>query len=61
MGSKCYLCNCNPGPFFVWSSSRKFPRDKLIKILGNDRFTNKTILEGVQICYECFEKLKNDG
>jgi len=59
MGNKCSICGCNPGPFFVWSSTRNFPREKLMSDV-KDKHQVKMILEGVPVCYACYDKLSND-
>ena len=60
MGVRCNICGCNPGPFFVWSSSRNFPREQLIKKRIKDRLYVKNIMEGQVVCYECFKRLKDE-
>jgi len=55
----CYKCNCDPGPFFIWSSSRNFNKEKFLEILGkNDRLTKSELKKGVEVCYECYNELK---
>ena len=56
---KCNICGCSPGPFFVWSSSRNFPREKLLKKYKENKLKIKSILEGVPVCFKCYEDLKN--
>jgi len=60
MGQKCYICNQECSPFFIWTSSRVFPRDKLLSVHKNiDKLTYKVINEGVAVCFKCFNELKN--
>ena len=59
--TKCGLCGCYPGPFYVWSSSRNFPRNKLVKQHKKDRQYIKTLNEGIMVCYKCFNELKNNN
>ena len=46
--------------FFIWSTSRNFPRDKLIKIMGlkHKDDLNKLNNDGYPICFACFNELK---
>jgi len=58
----CYMCRCDPGPFFVWSTSRYFPREELIKRknINDKNALVRVIKEGVPICFQCLEKLKRN-
>ena len=54
----CYRCNCNPGPFFVWTSSRRFDREKLIKDMNlKSKFARSQIKAGAPICFQCLKDL----
>jgi len=59
--NKCYVCKCNPGPFYVWTTSRHFPREKLIATLDlSDKYTmNDLSAEGKKVCFKCYEELKD--
>jgi len=60
MPQKCYICDTNT-IFYVWSTSRNFPHNKLIKkkqII--DKRTIQSIKnQGFPICFRCFEELKS--
>lgn len=57
---RCCRCGCDPGPFMIWSSSRNVDRDKLIGMLNRkDRNIKSELKRGVEICYACYEELKN--
>lgn len=60
MGNKCYICGCNPGPFYVWTTSRKFPKKTLIgEMKVTSRSTMKEIsVDGKPVCFGCLENLK---
>jgi len=58
---KCGICHKDPFIFFVWSSSRNFPREKAIavfKIKGRDNLSE--LNKGYPVCYECLHKIKDD-
>ena len=55
---RCKKCGCDPGPFFIWSSSRDFDREKFIKSLDKKNMSTKSeIKSGVKICYACYQKV----
>ena len=57
MAKKCIICNTNT-IFFVWSSSRNFPREELGKKLhrvGNRDM--KEFTEGLPVCNKCYDML----
>ena len=61
MSKECQICG-NRTIFFVWSSTRDFPRDDLLKIIGKKYSKRKkeNILLGrdsVPICFNCARKL----
>ena len=56
MGKQCYICGTNT-IFFIWTSSRAFPRHKL-KLSKRDRVMYNI---GVPICFRCFEKIKEEA
>jgi len=58
MAQDCYLCK-NKTIFFIWSTSRNFPRDKLIKAKKlSTRYEIGLINKGgVPVCFSCFHKL----
>ena len=55
---ECYLCGNNCG-FFVWSTTRQFPIDKLMKMkkVKGKAMRNKLCIEGVKVCFSCYNKL----
>ena len=57
---ECYMCKCKPGPFFVWSSSRNFPREKLIDKFNiiDKKYIKDLRSDGFKVCYGCLNKLK---
>ena len=61
MSNKCELCGSNT-IFYVWTSSRSFPREKLF-----DKFNIKSKkvikhheITGSPVCLECYNKLNED-
>ena len=61
MAKQCYCCGLNT-IFYVWTSSRNFPREKLVEVMNIDGITKKSILidnEGKPICYGCYNELMN--
>jgi len=58
--NRCYICGNDPGVFFVWSSSRRFNRKKLMDDMKwNDKLHRSIISQGVKVCFGCNEKLKD--
>lgn len=56
---KCRVCGEICNIFFVWSSSRNFPRNKLFKVMDmTSKGEMKKIYDGERICLSCFNKLK---
>ena len=53
MAQKCMLCGKNT-IFYVWTSSRDFPREK-IAVDENDELMLKRI--GMPVCMHCYRKL----
>ena len=60
MAKDCYLCK-NKTIFYVWSTSRDFPIEKLIeyKNLKSKYEVAEVSREGQTICFKCLEELKN--
>jgi len=60
MAKDCYLCK-NKTIFYVWSTSRDFPIEKLIeyKNLKSKYEVAEVSREGQPICFKCLEELKN--
>jgi len=52
---KCYLCGCNPGPFFIWTTTRYFNVEKLMTLKRNTskNFRNQIKYNGESICFDC--------
>jgi len=59
---KCYLCGCDPGPFFVWTTSRRFPRINLFKLrnIKTKAEMYNVSKEGYPVCPDCLNKLKEE-
>jgi len=62
MGKRCCLCGIDT-IFFVWSSSRDFPIDKLadaIKLEGKSKaeFIKKN--PGEPVCFKCYNSMIKD-
>jgi hypothetical protein len=59
MAHECYLCKTNT-IFYVWTTSRNFPKAALIKTLGMNTKSDKgkVAVEGLPICFSCLEELK---
>jgi len=57
---RCVLCKKPLGPFFIWSTSRYFPRGKLAKLLKKKKIQYAPAdiyLHGVPVCYLCAREL----
>ena len=55
----CYCCGSLTG-FYIWSTSRHFPRDKLIDNMNIDsnKLKRKEICaNGVSVCFSCYNDL----
>ena len=54
----CYMCGSLTG-FYIWSTSRNFPRNKMMIIKDvKDKFTrNKICVDGETVCFQCFNEL----
>ena len=63
MANKCCLCN-KETLFYIWTSSRDFPRDKFIDLINfgdvdeNTRKSQKIFYKrvGKPVCYDCCKK-----
>lgn len=63
MGKVCMMCK-RETMFYIWSSSRYFPRDKLMDWLnknGNSHISKELVEEGVPICFACYFKVLLGG
>ena len=57
MSQRCYLCG-KETLFYIWTSSRNFPREKFIEITGiPEKIVQR---KGFAVCYHCYQKLLND-
>jgi len=55
---RCCSCGCDPGCFFVWSSSRIFPREKLLKKMKiRGKRAMRRFCDGEAVCFECRKEL----
>ena len=52
MASNCYICGQRT-IFFIWSTSRHFPKEKIIK----DNVDKILANVGVPACYKCAREL----
>jgi hypothetical protein len=59
MSKECSICK-NRTIFYVWSTSRNFPRRALINYTNvkTKHERHKVFEEGVPICFKCSNKLK---
>jgi len=59
MAKSCYICD-NKTIFYIWSSSRHFPKRELIKEKKAISRSEVSMLsrDGVPVCFDCYEKLK---
>lgn len=61
MAKECRICGTNT-IFYYWSSTRNFPRKKLLEKIGK-RFSKRRQsnilrgLEAVTVCYKCAKEL----
>jgi len=52
------MCECNCWIWYVWTSSRYFPREKLIKMKRiKDKGEKRNIYNGVEVCMSCYNQL----
>lgn len=63
MSKQCSICGIDT-IFYIWTSSRNFPREKLVEIINADESTKKSIIKGLEgrpVCFSCYNKLiKNE-
>ena len=58
---RCYMCKGDCSPFYNWTSSRFFPREKLFGVMNIDRKEDmKHINLGVEVCFQCCDKLMKE-
>lgn len=59
MAKECFICK-NKTIFYVWSTSRRFPKEKLIKYKDCKTKLEKAriAIEGQPVCFGCLEELK---
>jgi len=59
MSKECHICK-NHTIFYVWSTSRYFPKKALVKYMNTKSKyeRNRIFKEGVPICFSCKDKLK---
>ena len=57
---RCNFCKGDPGVFFLWTSGRNFPRDKLIEQydITDKKYIKSLKKDGYKICMGCYNKLK---
>ncbi len=59
MAKNCYICG-DKTIFYIWSTSRNFPREALIR---KENIVSRAIIggigrDGVPVCIGCYEELK---
>jgi len=61
MSNRCHVCGTNT-IFYVWTSSRNFPREQLFKKMNikSNKVKNVYRVSGYPVCLECLEKLKKE-
>jgi len=57
----CNVCGNLTG-FFVWTSSRNFPINKMCKVTGEEfnKDTIKKYKSGHVVCFDCYDKIKSE-
>ena len=58
MSNKCHICGNNT-IFYVWTTSRNFPREKLYEKLNIKSARTKGFYEksGYPVCFGCYKNL----
>ena len=61
MGQKCYCCREQTG-WFVWTTDRYFPRDKIIEKMNikGKQPLNHLKYGGYPVCYKCLNELRKE-
>jgi len=59
MSQRCCVCSFNT-IFYLWSSSRNFPKNKLLRKLKPEKILMKELFIGKPICLWCYEEIKNE-
>jgi len=59
MAKDCYICG-NKTIFYVWSTSRNFPKETLIREgnINTKKDMSEIAVEGVPVCFKCNNELK---
>jgi len=59
MAKRCVVCGLDT-IFYVWSTSRNFPRENLIlkKDYKSKHEKGRVSVEGLPVCFKCFKELK---
>jgi len=60
---KCYVCKMMPpyNLFWIWSSSKQFPKMKLMQKMNiKSKMEKKNIYDGVEVCINCYNKLMDE-
>ena len=69
MENKCFCCGGNFSPighrcewFYLWTTSRNFPREKLLKVmkLKKNEHRKNIYVDGQKVCMNCYSKLMCD-
>lgn len=57
---RCSICGSDPGVFYIWTTSRNFPRQKMIETLKIESKAEKheIAVDGKVVCLGCLELLK---
>jgi len=59
MSKRCYMCGIDT-IFYVWSTSRNFPREKLIEAKKLKTKAQKASIseDGQVVCFKCLKELR---
>jgi len=59
--SPCMICG-NKTLFYVWTTTRNFPMDRLLKKMNitEKREIERLKLNGREVCYKCYDELKEE-
>jgi len=59
MGKQCFLCG-KETIFYIWTTSKVFPLEKLLKKIKSKAERNFVRRYGVPICWTCYRRLLNE-
>ena len=58
MPQTCKVCNNRISIFYIWTSDRYFPLDRLIEKLNISKNEIRDFVEGMPVCISCYKKLR---